>query len=236
MKTLRLTTVLALAIAITGVAVAGCPDSGYFFSLDGTMMTGRASEAWCGADGNPVQGGQPGNTENAESWDGSVLGTQWKIWGMAIDATGAVQVASDIDGFGNGWIDYETNYVGGEFWMSGDHTWSIDGMDLTGVITQYNVLTRMSYFFGDLVGATSNIYMQGTFDDCDECIIENVVANGCLDWHPDFGGNPPANYPPYLCDTDMGELFSVCTVSCTISCNGVATEGETWGGVKSLFR
>jgi hypothetical protein len=235
MKTLRLTAVLALTVAITISASAGCPDSGYFFSVAGTMMTGRGSEGWCGADGNPIAFGQPGNSVDEASWDGATLGTQWHIWGMTIDAAGASEIASDLDGFGNGWVDYQANYDGGQFWLSGSHVWSLDGFDLTGTVTEYNVVTRVTYFFGMLVGATSNIYMTGIFDGCDTCVIENVIANGCLEWRPEIGGTAPANYPAYLCG-NTGELFSVCTVACTISCNGVATEGETWGGVKSLFR
>jgi hypothetical protein len=46
----------------------------------------------------------------------------------------------------------------------------------------------------------------------------------------------PADYPEFLCGLGDGELYSVCTVACTISCGGVAVEGATWGGVKSLFR
>ncbi len=49
--------------------------------MNGTILGGRASDAWC----TGVGPGRPGNTESAMSWDGTNLGAQWRIWGMTID-------------------------------------------------------------------------------------------------------------------------------------------------------
>ena len=100
-----------LIFAVPLVALGQCPShDGVFSTTTGTMLPGRASEAWC--TGTP---GVTGNNENAMSWDGTTLGTQWRAWGMSIDENGAVEIFRNLDSEGSGWIEYRTFYDGGEF-------------------------------------------------------------------------------------------------------------------------
>ncbi|MCX5752176.1 MAG: hypothetical protein NTW97_00880 [Candidatus Krumholzibacteria bacterium] len=64
------------------------PKDGVYSTSNGTVLGGHASEAWC----TGVGPGRVGNMESAMSWDGANLGTQWKVWGMAIDAAGPVRL------------------------------------------------------------------------------------------------------------------------------------------------
>ncbi|RJR27685.1 MAG: hypothetical protein C4574_05920 [Candidatus Latescibacterota bacterium] len=235
MKLLRMFLVVALAMLVSSVVAAQCahqPVPGSYKTLDGTMIGGRASEAFCSGAGPGV----PGNTQNAESWNGAALGTQWKIWGMAIDAAGAVETARSINSSGTGWIDYVTNYAGGFFWLSGSHTWG-DGLgDFSGTITYYNVGTKVSYFMGMIVGVTSNITLRGQFADCPYCFIDYSLANSMLIWKTGDGAPMPANYPPFLCGANGGELHDICCVTLNIVCDPTATETSTWGAIKDLYR
>ncbi len=230
MKNLKLSITLVLVLGLAASALAGCPDSGYYRTSNGTLLPGRVSEAWC--NGGP---GQPGNTENAMSWDGT-LGMQWKVWGQAIDAVGAVEVENTVDVNGDGYIDYVTNYTGGQFWLSGAHIWSLDGLDITGSLTYYNVAARVQYVGGQPVAVNSNVFFDGMIDDCDDCQIAYTIANAELIWSSAFGTPAPADYPALLCDATTGELYDACCITMVITCGGVATEGQTWGHVKALYR
>jgi hypothetical protein len=230
MKNLKLSITVLLALGLAASALAGCPDSGYYRTGNGTLLPGRVSEAWCG--GGP---GQPGNTENAMSWDG-VLGAQWKVWGHMIDAAGAVEIANTVDLNGDGYIDYNTNYTGGMIWLSGSHIWSLDGLPLTGLLDYYNVSARVQYVAGEAVAVNSNIYFSGTLDGCTDCQIAYTIANAELIWGSGFGTPMPTDYPELLCGATAGELFDACCITMAITCGGVATDAQTWGAVKSLYR
>ncbi len=139
MKLLKMALVLSLACSAASSAFgAPCshkPLDGVYSTNTGILVGGRVSEAFCAGAGPGV----PGNMQHALSWIGAALGTQWKMWGMAIDGAGAVETARFFDAFGNGWIDYITNYTGGQFWLSGAGAWG-DGLgDFAGAITYFNV-------------------------------------------------------------------------------------------------
>jgi hypothetical protein len=249
MKLLKIAMALSLIMVIASSAFGVCahkPKDGIYSTTTSSMLAGRASEAFCGgvAPGVTVVGfgvtdvgpGLPGNTENAMSWDGVVLGGQWHIWGMTIDAAGAVETGQVFDAYGNGWRDYVTNYTGGLFWLSGAHTWG-DGLgDFTGTITYYNVGAKVSYVGWVPVGITANTSLRGSFDSCNYCFIDYGVANTLLIWRTGDMPPMPANYPPFLCGANAGELHDVCDVTISIFCDVTATQPSTWGTIKELFR
>ncbi len=207
------------------------PDGTYTSS--GSLLEGRVSEAWCSGAGPGV----PGNTQNAQSWDGSTLMTQWHVWGMQIDDNGAQETGRSIDENGTGWIDYETNYTGGQFWLDANGPWGDGSMDYTGNLTYFNVSTRVTYVNGAMVGKTSNVMFTGDFDpmDCYDCSLEYVITNASWVWQ---SGMPdkPANYPAFLCGADQGELFDACCINAEIFCDQVPVDESSWGAVKSLYR
>lgn len=222
---------LSLALAAS-VAVAQCPVPGMYMTSNGLMLEGRASIGWC--DGNGW--GEEGNIYNAESWEGAVLGTQWKIFGQTIGQNGAVEIDSNIDGNGNGWIAYTVNYVGGEFWFAADGPWGDGGADLSGGLSSWDVQVTVTFIGFDPVGATSNITATGWFNDCPECLIEFFIANSLTVWRSDWDPTPLDDYPPFLCDTEAGEQEDICCVIMTIGCEPTANQQTTWGAIKNLYR
>jgi hypothetical protein len=214
--------------------VAGCPVHpvpGVYTTTNGTILSGRDSEAWC----TIASPGVPGNTDDAMSWDGVTLGTQWHVWGMQIDAIGAMLVNQFFLPNGNGYKEYQTNYIGGQFWLSRFHAWSDGVNDLTGSLTYFNVQARVAYVAWAPVGVTSNIYFTGVFDQCSLCTLEYVITNAMLVWQTGNPGPMPANYPPFSCSATMGELYNICCVQASIFCP-VAVDNKTWGAIKELYR
>ncbi len=232
MRILRTAFLAAMVLLVSASVWAGClihPNPGIYTTTNGSILPGRVSEAWC----TIASPGVPGNTEDAQSWSGAILGTQWRVWGQAIDDNGAQMTDSDVDAYGNGWIDYVTNYVGGQFWLSKLHTWGDGVNDLTGTITYFNVGARVTLMGGQIVGATSNVLLRGVFDECSACTLEYVITNAMLAWMPGWG-TPPANYPAFQCGANLGEFFDVCCIRASIYCP-VGTEESTWGAIKSLY-
>ena len=231
--------VAAISLLCGGTALASCPDvTGIFSTLTGTIDPGRASEGWCGADGMPVGPGVPGNTINGASWNGSILGAQWTIGGMSIDANGAILVSDTIDGNGNGQRSYQTLYEGGDFWLAGSGPWTTDDVELNGGVENFLVLTTITFVGGNPVAQTSNITFNGFFYECPEfteCVIEFAIANAILVWNSNMGGTPPADYPALLCDATAGELFQSNDVTIGIDCV-VATLDASWSSLKGMYR
>jgi len=232
MKLLKLICVTAAIVLVAAPAWTACPVHpvpGVYTTTNGTILPGHASEAWCAGMGPGV----PGNTENAMSWGpplGPSLGAQWHVWGMAIDPAGAQEVRRFFLPNGNGYIDYTTNYVGGQFWLSKLHTWGDGINDLTGQINYYNVQARVTYVAGHAVGLTSNVYFTGVFDLCPLCTLEYVITNAMQVWP-----SQPGYYPPFLCGATAGEYFDVCCIQASIYCP-VGTDQSTWGAIKELYK
>ena len=235
MKSLRILLMIVLVLALGHTAWAQCPNAiGQWSTYTGTMIGGLASEAWCGG-----QGGQPGNMQNAMSWDGVNLGTQWKAWGMTIDANGAVLVSQTVLPNGNIIRTYSTNYINGLFWLTKNNTWSDGVADLSGNLTSFLVLTTITLdSAGNFLGATSNITFTGTFQNCpgaNLCEIRFGITNALLVWNPAFGGSMPSGYPPLLCSANTGEAFDVCCITVEIFC-AVADQATSWGSLKALYK
>lgn len=227
MKLLKLSFIVLAIVFVAAAAWAACPihpNPGVYQTTDGTINPGRVSEAWC----TLPSPGVPGNTQNAMSWNGALLGAQWKVWGMAIEPVGPQVVGSSMVG-GNGWIAYSTNYIGGQYWLSKSHAWSDGVNDLTGLITNYNVYARVTYVGGVPVSVYSTAYFTGVFDDCPLCTLEYVISNVAQVWPPQGAG-----YPPFLCGATAGEYYDVCCIRASIYCP-MGVEESTWGAIKSLY-
>jgi hypothetical protein len=236
-------TLLAIlcVLVLAGTAMAQCPNAvGQWSTSDGTMMGGRASEAFCGVGGAPLVGGVPGNTQNAQSWSfGSALGTQWRAWGMYIDSNGAQLIGDTVDpGTGNGTRTYQTFYLGGQFWLDRNQGWADGLADLTGDLTTFQVITTLQIQGGQIAGAASNITFTGTFDNCAEannCRVTFGITNAQMVWTPGMGTTMPTGYPPFLCGASTGELFEVCCITLQIDCT-VETEPVSWSTMKAQYR
>ncbi len=233
-----LAVVLLLTVFPSHAFSDNCPKVGQYSTYAGTMLPGRASEAWCGLDGT-YDPGEQGNVENAKSWDSSAdsLGSEWKLYGMTIDANSAVEINRSLNEYGTGTVTYRTDYDGGVFWLSRYGAWGDGTADYTGTLTSYAVVTTVSYSYGNLAGATSNINATGIFDDCrlKDAVVEFIIANAMLVWHPAWGGDPREGYPDYLCTTPLGELFEVCCVTLSFQ-PAVPVDQMSWGVLKSYYK
>ena len=242
MKLLRMFPMMILAIvtavSLTGAAFAqthpcgdgALPYEGSWTTTAGTLLEGRISEAWCYS---PFSPGQPGNTLNALSINGS-LGSQWRVSGMSIDAAGRVEVGRDVNGAGFGWIDYVSNYEGGRFWLVGSNSWS-DGTDLEGDVTICNVSSRVTLVNFVSVAMVSNITIVGIFDLCPMCSIE-IAANSQRLWMTGDAAAMPTDYPDFLCGANGGEMHYSCCINAEIICSVTGTRESTWGAIKEMYR
>jgi len=226
--------IIALGSLLASAAFAQCPDqTGIWSSLadsnpDFPMIEGRASEAWC--NGNF---GDPGNTVNMLSWDGSQLATEWQFYDMAIDDAGPQLVFDGVED-GNGVEIYEIGFDGGRFVLAGD-AWTGDGEDRMGDVMDYTAVLSITYVDGELVAAVANVTCDGTFDGCPEnnaCSL-NLTANTGLFWQSGSDQPMPADFPEFLCDATMGSLYNVSATTVEISCV-VATETHSWSEIKAM--
>ncbi|HSG27409.1 MAG TPA: hypothetical protein VLA34_02935 [Candidatus Krumholzibacterium sp.] len=238
MKTLKSALILCALLAVATSAIAQpepctvAPNPGSYTTVGGGMLPGRASEAFCGVP----YGGQPGNQQNAASWDGATLGGQWKVYGMTIDAAGAVELVNTVNPVtGNGMIVYQTAYDGGTFWLSGTHTWGDSVNDMTGAVNDYQVTATVSVVAGLVTSIASNVYFTGVFDDCPDCYFEFVIANALRVWAGE-AGSLPADYPAFYCaEATAGEAFDICCIDLSIDCK-VGNRESSWGAIKQLHR
>lgn len=228
--------ILAAAIAMAAAAaLAGVPVQGTYYSYDmpgGTFNTGRFSESWV----DPGEHGQFGNTINAQSWNGSVLGAEWKLWCPSIQT--APVLVSDTRVNGTGEVTWRTVYSGGHFFLGAAGPWGDE--DYGGDLVNFVVVTTYQYDLGVLLGVRSNVTSMGLIDgytDCMEYTINNAAFFGTTNMGP-----LPAGYPAFL-DEYCGEGLwvrggwgSATQIAIRIrgDCN-VGTETSTWGEIKSLF-
>ncbi len=221
-----------LVVLMASTVFAQCPDDiGIFSTYDASLLPGRAAEAWCA--GMPMTFG---NELNTQSWDGSEIGSQWRVWGMSVDS---VTLIEDNVVDGNGYMDYQINYAGGEFWLSKDHTWGDGATDLLGTVGMYHTVATFTYAGGNMVGATANISWNGAFSDCpsmNDCVVEFAIANSMLVWNSDSGLPEPVDYPGMLCGSDGdGEVHDQCCITMSLTC-AIPTENTSWSGMKALYR
>lgn len=233
---MRLTAMAFFCLLAAVGAQAGAPVQGTYYSFDypgGSFNPGHFSESWAGTGGQ----GAIGNTVNAQSWNGAVLGAEWMLWCPSIQ-TPPVLVADTRDGNGTGEVTWRTVYSGGHFFLGEPGPWGDE--DYNGDLANFIVTTTYQFVFGDLLGIRSNVVSWGQIDgytNCMEYTINNAAFFGTTDMGP-----LPAGYPPFLdeyCNTGMwsrGGWGSVTEVAIRIKGEcGIAVEPSTWGRVKSLY-
>jgi hypothetical protein len=237
---MRIAAMVLLMVGFSAVAVlAGQPTVGVYYSFDlpnGTFNTGTFSESWV----DPGRDGQLGNTVNAQSWDGVLLGAEWKLWCPSIQMP-PVLVSDTRDANGSGEVTWRTTYSGGHFWFSGLGPWGDGSQDYFGDLDFFNVTTTYHYVEHQILGIRSNVTSSGQFDgftDCMEYAINNAAFFGNTDDH----GPMPAGFPEFLdenCNEGTwvrGGWGSVTEITILIrgDCD-VAAEPSSWGRIKSLY-
>ena len=227
---------VVLVVLFAAPVLAGPPIQGVYYSTDfpgGSFSPGHFSESWAG----PGTHGQIGNTVNAESWDGTTLGAEWKLWCPSIALPPAL-VSDTRDENGTGEVTWRTTYAGGRFWLGAVGPWGDE--NYTGDIDIFIVTATYMYVFGDVLGIAGNVTTTGHFDGYTECFvfsINNTRVFGATDT-----GSKPAAFPAFMdAGCNVGTLMrgawgSVTEMAFQITppCL-VGTESSTWGEIKSLY-
>lgn len=223
--------VLAIVSLAAAVSVAD-PIPGTYTSTDlgGALLLGRASQSWV-APLNAAQG--LGDVYNAQSWNGTVLGTQWSFsCGQQMSVQGVV----DGRVGGTGPVTFTNSFSGGTFsfvngpWCSTALCSGTANNTIASVIVQYVANVP--------VAAVANLQTSGNFDNSN-CNLTFAIGNGF--GHGDTDSFPkPADYPDFL-DTACaatrvnGSWADVSQLIARIDCP-VPTHKTTWGALKSIYR
>lgn len=234
MRNAILVSILTVVLAVGAATVyAGPPVNGTFKSTNGDFHEGREASSWPGGNGFL----STGNVLHAESWDGSTLGTDWKVLcPVVID----VQLIADLVFGGNGQRIYLITYSGGYVELGGVGTpWAGGDPSYTGVIDTYVETRTIQYVNNVQVGSVSNhsvsAHIQGYTSSC----VAFGIGNGV--W---LGSSPtpkPANYPDYS-DTSCnpgptnGHFGNITDLTITVQGCALSTQNSTWGAVKSLYK
>jgi hypothetical protein len=230
--------VFSIIVVFAGSSMAGPPLNGIYDSTDlgGLVQLGRYSESFLAPDGSM----NPGATVNAQSWDGTDLGLQWKYW-CGTQVAPAVLLIDNVNSSGNGNRTYMKTYVGGFIWMSGTGPWANGDPDYPGIIDTYTEFVTIQYVAWERVASVSNVDASAHFDGYSGSCMTFGIGNGSEVGSTDFGEMLPADYPALLqqstCDPVMvyGSWWDMFTITFTITACATPVEEATWGAVKSIY-
>jgi hypothetical protein len=234
---MRLCFSLLMVILLAAPAIAGPPLPGVYRSTDmgGLMLVGRFSESWVGTGNH----GQIGNTVNAASWDGTVLGTQWTLSCPHI-ASLPVFVSDTRDVNGTGEVVYRTTYSGGATWLSRTGPWGDNTVDYLGTLDSFIATTTFQYVWGELLGIRSNVTTIGHMNDFAQC-FEYTISNATF--YGPLGSEPkPSDYPDFIdasCATGVlsrGGWGTTTQIALRLSGCQIPVAPTTWTEAKALYR
>lgn len=222
---------------LAGAALAGPPVDGIYDSTDlgGPVNTGRYTEAW-------DMGGaatDAGTTLNAQSWDGTTLGTQWHYY-CGTELAAGVILTNTVDANGNGNRTYMKTFVGGYIWLSGTGPWAGGDADYPGTIDNYVEFETITYQNWVKVAAVTNVQASAHFDAYPELCMAFYIGNGSLLADTNLGDAVPANYPDLLdpnCDATRtnGAFWDFFTITLTVTGCTTDTQETSWGAVKAKY-
>ena len=237
--------VLILSLASIATASGTNPPlAGTYKTLTNTVLPGRATESM------PCDScfGQVGNLIVAESWDGSALGTNWKISCPQVATTPALLYDGVVGGTGQ--RIFQAAYTGGTLWLSGTGAWGAGDPYYTGSLTSFVVVAAYQYVGGTLAGIVSNINFSGNIDGYDDCFtlaISNAEFVGATSGVPPgsssralaMTGPYPAFQGPSDCNAPgtHGSYWDVHDITFSVLGHcATSTRSSSWGGLKSLYR
>lgn len=238
--------VLCGCVALAPPAIARPPQPGTYRSTDlgGTLLPGRDLEGWA-----PGASLLSGVTVNLYSWvdpsDGPPShGSEWLARCMGQQGS-AVLLSDDVDGDGNGQRVYQRFFEVSSSFLSLDPNgpWG-GGEPPTGFQGEFDAFSdrvTVRYVNGDAVATTSSAHGVGHFYSYPgytltlEIAQGNLVASGVL---PGVYGWFPAGFylPGCVPSAPAGAWWEVRGVTITIEGPPVATRGDSWGRLRTLYR
>lgn len=230
---------LASLVLLPAGLLAGPPLNGDYNSTDigGPLYVGRYTEGW-----DPTGGAlSAGTTLNAESWNGSALGTQWRYWCSTESGPAVLLVNTVNPSTGNGNRTYMKNFDGGYIWLSGTGPWANGDPDYFGVIDNYTEFETITYTNWVPIAAVTNVQAIAYFNDYPQLCMSFYIGNGTRVATTALGQTIPVNYPGLLdpdCDATRvdGAAWDFTAVTLSIvDCAAVGTKEATWGAIKQLY-
>ncbi len=229
----------ALGLA-AATAFAGAPLPGNYQSSDlgGVIGYGRYTEGWQSGGGALAVG----TTLNAQSWNGTSLGSDWKYW-CATEQAPATLMFDAVNTSGNGNRTYMKTFQGGVIWLSGTGPWANGDPEYAGVIDTYAEFETIQYSNWVPIAAVSNVQATAHFNNYPSDCLAFQISNGTRIGTTDLGGVKPADYPAFLyagtCaeGAPYGAWWQMTSITLSIS-SGCATPSKpsTWGSLKALYR
>jgi hypothetical protein len=229
-----------LLLFIAGQALAGPPVTGSYVSSDlpgGTFYIGHFSESWTAPT---FYAGNPGNTINAESWDGAALGGEWTLHCAAISAPPTfVDNRIGPPGSETGTIVYTTDYTGGSLWLGAAGPWGDEDYDVN--VDQFTVVSTHLYVNGVLQpNIVSDVTIFGSFTNYINCMTY-TIANAAIYGNTIQVGPLPADYPGFtdaacVPGPQTGAWGNTEEITLVIypTCE-VGVEETSWGSVKARY-
>jgi len=232
LKALTLAALTTTVLGVAQAAFAAQPVIGTYRSTDlgGALYTGRASQSW-GAAGNTLNGA--GDVFNAQSWNGTALGTQWNF-SCGVQASAASVVDNRSSGTGS---VYVTNSFSGGTYSFSSGPWCTNG-PCAGTTTLTVEQVTLQYVSGVAFSSVLNLNTSGHFNNSN-CNLTFAIANGYGIGDTDNNSADPT-YPALLdsncgATRQYGAWSNIITITARIDCP-VASKTSTWGQLKTLYR
>lgn len=237
------TALSALLLTFASAALASGtnpPLIGTYKTLSGTVLPGSATESMpCDTCSEQV-----GNLIMAESWNGTTLGTNWKVSCPQVAATPTLVYDGVVGGTGQ--RIFQAAYTGGTLWLSGAGAWGTGDPDYTGGLTSFTVVAAKQYIGGQLVGIVANVNFTGSIDGYDNCFtlaISNAEWVGGTATPPPPGKTATLSFPPIMGPSDCNltgthaSFWDVHDITFSIlgRCE-TSSRPSSWGALKSIYR
>ena len=191
----------ALGCLLVGLAVTpalAAPINGIYQSVEfgGAIIDGRWSEGWVGGIEGSV-----GSTIHAMSFDGTALGTMWKIAGPAIISPPTI--ISQKTHFGHTDTTYDTIYSGGEMILKASGPWTDtgDGDYLVDITSYEHITTKTTSLSTGYSTFLTEISLSGVYRDYPDYSVSFLVAVAAP---LGTGSVAPAQYPSLLPNVPFG--------------------------------
>jgi hypothetical protein len=232
-------TVFVLSVMLVmgvSAAYAQPPIDGTYETQLGHFLEGRYSVSWPGANGYEDNG----NSINVESWDGSALGTEWRIYCPII---ANVQTLYNIPvGPGSYIASYLITYVGGNVWLDGAGPWGGGDASYSGVIGTYVEARQIQVTSNVLTALDSNHNLDANIVGYQSDCVAFAIGNSAWIGDTPQNGAKPADYPAFLDPSDCtgsgtaGHWGTATDLTLIVQGCEVGTETTSWGAVKAKYK